>query len=381
MKTGETMKTIWSWVPVLAAVTGVILVTSGPAGTARAAARTASGNGAAVITRTAQQTMTDHTISGDETSVSCLTASRCVAVGSRVSRPGPSSHGVVVTLTNGRQSHAVVLRGSSVIDSVSCRKSVCWAIGHPVHGTGAYLVKISSAGRPVAERTVPMPARTTLGPISCASPTSCEIAGADNRIRPQAIEIGDWNGKKLHLHRVTVKGSKRLSMTAISCWHSDCEAVGGAMVGPGFNVRNSKGLILTTADGKPARLNADSGHPYLPDVSCISATTCYAAGGGGALLTVTRGVVTNSLSSGGGSVGFSAIECTGSECEAAGTVLLPQYSTQDGWLQSVSDGTWGASIDDGASYDFTGVAARGGSGGFIAIGTGGYGSGSDVAVG
>ena len=82
MKTGETMRTIWSWVPVLAAVTGVILVTSGPAGTAWGAP-TASGNGAVVITRAAQQTVTDHTLSGDETSVSCLTASLCVAVGSQ----------------------------------------------------------------------------------------------------------------------------------------------------------------------------------------------------------------------------------------------------------------------------------------------------------
>jgi hypothetical protein len=285
----------------------------------------------------------------------------------------------VVTLTNGAQSHAVVLRRSSVIYAVSCRKSGCWATGRPVHGTGAYLVKISSAGRPVAERTVRLPARTTLGPIWCASMSSCEIAGADNRISPAAIVIGDWSGKKLHLHRVTVKGSKRMSMTAISCWRADCEAVGGAMVGPGFSPSNRKGLILTTAGGKPARLNADSGYPYLPGVSCVSATTCYGAYGG-SVVTVTRGVVTHSLGGAGG--GVSAIECTTSGCEVAGTVLLPQYSTSDGLLQSLSDGRWGTPIDDGASYAFSGIAARGGKGGFMAVGTGATASGgSDVAVG
>ncbi len=371
MKDGETMRTIWSWVPVLAAVAGVILVSSGPAGTAGAAARTATANGAVVITRTAQQTVTDHTISGDETSVSCLTASRCVAVGSR------GSYGVVVTLTDGAQSHVVVLRGSSVIDSVSCRKSVCWAIGHPVRGTAAYLVKISSAGRPVAERTLPLPARTTLGPISCASPTNCEIAGADNGTRPSAIEIGDWNGTSLRLHRVRVADSKRMSMKAISCWHSDCEAVGTDTVGPGFN--DYHGLILTTAGGKPARLNADSGYPRAESVSCISARTCFAVSGGGSVLTVSRGVVTRIQGGAGGEL--NAIECTSSGCETAGTLLLPQYSTQDGWLQSLSDGTWGAGIDDGAAYWFSGIAARGGSGSFIAVGVGGYGSGSDIAVG
>ena len=68
-----------------------------------------------------------------------------------------------MTLTKGAQSRAVVLlRSSSVTDSVSCQKSGCWAVGRPVHGTGAYLVKISSAGRLVAAEceaagTVPLP--------------------------------------------------------------------------------------------------------------------------------------------------------------------------------------------------------------------------------
>jgi hypothetical protein len=205
---------------------------------------------------------------------------------------------------------------------------------------------------------------------------SCEITGADNRIRPAAIEIGEWNGKKLHLHRVAVKGSKRMTMPGISCWRSDCEAVGSALVGSGRT-----GLILTIAGGKPVRLNADSGYPELDSVSCISAWTCYAAGGGGASVeTVIRGRVTHSQGGAGGNL--SAIECTASGCEAAGTILLPQYSTQDGLLQSLSDGTWGAPIDDGASYVFGAIAARGGSGGFIAIGSGATASGgTDVAVG
>src|SRR5262245_3562533 len=154
------MRTIWSWMRVLAAVTGVIVVTSGAAGAALAAGRPTSGHGAVVTTRAAQQTVTNHVLSEDVISVSCLTASRCVAVGSPTPTRFPGSHGVVVTLTNGHQSHAVVLRRSSVIDSVSCRKSGCWAIGHLVHGSGVYLVKISSAGRPAAERTVRLPAGT-----------------------------------------------------------------------------------------------------------------------------------------------------------------------------------------------------------------------------
>jgi hypothetical protein len=369
------MRTIWRWAPVLAAVAGVILVTSGSAGSAGAAVGTGGGSGSVAITQPAQQTVTDHKLSSVATSVSCLTASLCVAVGSQ--NPGlPGSRGVVVTLTNGAQSHAGVLRRSSVIDSVSCpSKSGCWAVGDLAHGTGTYLVKISSAGRAVAEKTVPVPAGTTLGPISCTSMESCKIAGG-TRVRPAAIEIGDWNGKKLHLHPVTVKGSKQVSMTAISCWHTGCEAVGTAAVPP----RTNDGLILTIAHGKPAGLNADSGDPGLGSVSCVSATTCYAVDGSNSVVTITRGVVTDRQ--GGAGAGLNAIECTGTECEAAGTVLKPQYSSQDGWLQSLSDGTWGASIDDGDTCWFTGIAPRGRSGGFIAVGTGPncY-QDSDIAVG
>ena len=352
------MRTILSWVAVLAAVAGAILVTSGPAGAAGAAARPARGNAAVVATRAAQQTVTNYSLSGNETAVSCLTASLCVAVGSRGL---VTMHGAVVTLTNGQQSHAKVLRASSVIDSVSCRKSGCWAIGVPVHGAGIYLVKISSAGRPVAERTVKLPAGTSLGPISCASMTSCEIAGDDNRIRPAAIEIGDWNGRKLHLHRVTVKGSKQVSMFAISCWHSDCEAVGA-------------GLILTTAGGKPAKLNAHSGYS-IGSISCVSAMTCYGTTAG--VVTVTRGVVTNSQAT---AIGVNTIECNGTtECEAGGWFAVGSGSW--GFLQSVSDGIPGASINDGASSGYTGMAPRGGNGGFIAIGTGSNIDLSEVTVG
>jgi hypothetical protein len=367
------MKTTWSWLPVVTAVSCIILVTAGPAGTAGAAAGAGSGT-SGVVLRAALQTVTDHSVSGNETAVSCLTASLCVAVGSQVGPP-KSSHGTVVAVTNGRQSHAAVLRRSSVIYSVSCRKSGCWAIGKLNHGAGRYLVKISTAGRPVAERTITPPAGTTLGPIACSSMTLCEIVGGDNRTRPAAIEIGDWSGRKLSLHRVAVKGSKQVSMNAVSCWHGDCEAVGTATVGPSSSAH---GLILTTVSGKRVRLHTDSGYS-IGSVSCISATTCYGTSGGG-VVTITRGVVTRSQGGAGG--GVSAIECTAAGCEVAGGVNLPQYSTSDGFLQSLSDGTWGPPMLDGASYGFSDIAVRGGSSSFMAVGSGATAAGgTDVAVG
>ena len=316
----------------------------------------AGGNGEVIITY--REVMTSHNLSGHERAVSCLIdGSRCVAVGER------GGHGAVVTLrSNGRQIHAAVLRGSSVIDSVSCRKQGCWAIGYPKRGAGAYLVKISSAGLPVAERTLALPTGTALDAISCASMTSCEIAGTDNRIRPAAIEIGTWNGTRLHLYRVTVTGSTQVSMPGISCWHSDCEAVGHARLGSA-EPPVVQGLILTIAGGKPGTLHTSD---YLGSISCVSATTCYAAGGI-TLYTVTGGVAADPQPiTGRYGLGWSGIECHGGNCEAAGGQDVG--SGAQSVLVSLTDGTAGSPIE-GAGVGYSGIAPRGSSG-FIAIGSG-----------
>ncbi len=324
----------------------------------------AGGQGEVIITY--PEVVTSHQLSGTERAVSCLTASRCVAVGSR------HYHGVVVTLVNGAQSHATVLRGSSVIDSVSCRKSGCWAIGHPDSGAGAaYVVKISSAGRTAGERKLALPAGTTLGAISCASPTSCEIDGADNRIRPAAIEIGSWNGSRLHLYRVGVKGSTQVSVGGISCWRSECEAVGSAQVRSA-----GRDLILTISHGKPGILH--TGGDGISAISCASAAACYATSGGNVLYTVANGVASNPQNVTGSVGGLVAIECIGNECDAAGWGNC--CSGEQGVLVSMSDGTAGMLTRLGDSTGFTDIAARGGSG-FIAIGAGPQGTGTDVTIG
>jgi hypothetical protein len=318
-----------------------------------------------IITYQPVLAVTDYSLSGHETAVSCLTGSRCVAVGSR------GSHGVVVTLLGGVQKHAAVLQGSSVIDSVICPStSGCWAIGRPVHGAGAFLVKISSVGRVVAERTRPAPAGTTLGSISCTSMTSCEVAGADNRLRPAAIEVGTWNGIRLHLYRFRVPASTQVSIGGISCWQSACEAVGSALV----RSANSD-LIVTTSGGKPGTLTTDTGYA-LRSISCVSATTCYAAGAA-VLVTVTDGKPADPQAVPDGWKG-NAIECTGSDCEAGGRAVFG--SAYADVLVSLSDGTAGTPVIVQVGRGFTGIAARGSSR-FIAIGLRSQGAGTEVTIG
>ena len=79
-----------------------------------------------------------------------------------------------------------------------------------------------------------------------------------------------------------------MSITGISCWHSDCEAAGSALLGSA-----DTDLLVTTAGGKPGPLNADSGYA-LSAISCVSATTCYAVGAA-VLVTLASGVPADAL--------------------------------------------------------------------------------------
>ena len=320
-----------------------------------------SGNGEVIITYQPVLAVTSHSLSGHETAVSCLTGSRCVAVGSR------GRHGTVVSLAGGAQKYAAVLGGSVVLYSVSCpSRSGCWAIGRPARGSRAYLVKISSAGRPQAERTVAVPSGTSLRVISCASMTSCQLAGTDNRLRPAAVETGTWTGSRLRLYRVKVTGSTSVTITGLSCWHSDCAAVGAAK-----SVTRSSDLIVTTAGGKPGTLNTNSGYE-LNGISCISATTCYAAGAA-VLVTVTRGAAAGPQVVPGWN--GNAIECTGTHCEAAGGQV--SGSAYADVLVSLTGGTAGSPVNVQPGQGYTGIAARGTSG-FIAIGAGTNGGSEDT---
>ena len=184
-----------------------------------------------------------------------------------------------------------------------------------------------------------------------------------------AIETGAWNGTRLHLYRVPVTGSTQVSMTGISCWHSDRAAVGSALAEP-----TPSDLILTTSGGRPGTLNTDSDYA-LSSISCVSATTCYAAGAA-VLVTVTSGVPADPQAVPGGWSG-NAIECTGGDCEAAGgEVLGPAYADV---LVSLTGGTAGSPVIVQVGQGYSGIAARS-SNGFIAIGTGSN-SGSDDTVG
>ncbi len=322
----------------------------------------------------ASAALTNHPISGNENAIACMTASRCVAVGSGAR--GSNGHGDVVALTGGRPGHISAVAASQTLESVSCPSSAgCWAIGLQNGGANLVLVRIGAAGRVAAVLKVSEPSGVSISSISCASMTSCGVLGNNIFVIPNAIEIGTWNGKKLTVHKVAGKrGSTGTVVGGISCWKASCLAVGYySLTSP-----NPAGFLLPMSHGKPGKQHLVR-NDFFYGVSCVSASRCYTAGSAGQaagiVVTVNRGLAGHVQTE---TADFSGIECAGVTCRASGAA-----AGGHGVIVRLSSGkNAGPPVADTSVDGFNGpytIAKRGG--GFAAIGPAARGGGSEVAVG
>ncbi len=181
--------------------------------------------------------LTNHRISGIEDAISCLTASRCVAVG--YGARGAKNHADVVALVNGKQGHISVVAASQRLYSVSCPSSAgCWALGPQNSGANLVFVQIGPNGNVTKTTDVSDPFGASIARISCVSMKSCAVLTNNIFVTPAAIEIGTWTGTRLTLHKVAGKhGSTATIGEGISCWKASCLAAGyyelGAASRPG----------------------------------------------------------------------------------------------------------------------------------------------------
>ena len=101
-----------------------------------------------------------------------------------------------------------------------------------------------------------------------------------------------------------------------------------------------QGLILTIARGKPGTLHTSDYR--LGSISCVSATTCYAAGDI-TLETVTGGVASDPQPFPGPyGLGWTGIECHGGNCEARVARTSARVRSV---LVSLTDGTAGSPVN------------------------------------
>ncbi len=321
----------------------------------------------------AATSVSNHKISGIEGAISCLTASRCVAVGYG------AHHGQVVTLTNGRQSRVTTVASSESLYAVSCPSSAgCWAIGPQNGGANLVLVRIGSTGKVTRALKVNEPFGASIGRISCASMSSCGVVGNNIFVTPAAIEIGTWNGAKLSVHKVAgAKGSTDTIVEGIACKKASCLAVGY------YDLKFPKtaGFLLTMTHGKTGKQHL-VGNDFFYGASCVSASKCYTAGfaghAAGIVVTVKNGVATHTQTE---SADVTGIECVGGLCRAAGEEL--GGSTYYGVIVTLANGTnKGTPVVDTAVGGFDGpntIASRGS--GFAAIGPAQSGTATEVATG
>jgi hypothetical protein len=276
--------------------------------------------------------LTTKAVKGFQYETSCLSKKLCVLAGYNSFGTGD-----VVAVRNGTPGKVSVVHHTSRLYTVSCpNASGCVALADTSSGVGAEFVNINSSGVVTSTKTVSDAAGDTITEISCSKLTSCEVAGTNVFTTPWKIVAGTWNGKSLSLR--TVPGPKNTTTTSVlglSCAGGNCDVVGYSTAGAKII-----GLSLVASGTRLGKLHTANGDSFYA-VSCVSKSTCYAAGflaqGTGLVVTVKDGAA-GSLSKAGGEL--FGISCSGSACTAAGQMVAPVNSGYISWgiVVSVASG-------------------------------------------
>jgi len=265
-------------------------------------------------------------LNGIQYEVSCLSKTLCVAAGYN-----SFSTGDVVAVRNGKPGHVSVVHKTSRVESVSCpNASGCVALADPSSGVGAEFVSIGKSGIVNGTKTA-ADGTDDITDISCTKLTSCEVAGVNIVSTPWKIVFGSWNGKKLRLRAISsLKHTTLTSIQDVSCAGGKCDIVGYTDSSAGIT-----GLSLVVSGTKAGKLHTANGDS-LYGVSCVSKSTCYAAGytvSGGIAVTVKNGAIGSASKT---PSDLAGIACSGAKCTAVGLENAPEGSGELQWGTIVS---------------------------------------------
>jgi hypothetical protein len=226
--------------------------------------------------------------------VSCVSATRCVAVGAN----GNASQGsTLVESWNGKTWS--VIRSPSVgtndtLQSVTCRSAArCVAVGSHMGSFGALTLVESWNGSRwsvVPSPNVNSQQNNFLTGVSCPSATRCEAVGGHSVSVTVVRNLAEtWNGKRWSLVSMPDRGDQDNLLGGVSCTSaSNCVAAGFSRYGPASGPGNGKTLIESWNGSRWAITPSPSPRAdnELYGVTCTSATRCEAAGfdGKGSLL-------------------------------------------------------------------------------------------------
>ncbi len=227
--------------------------------------------------------------------VSCLSATRCVAVGSR----GNLKRGSVTLAESWNGKTWSVIRSPSVstnsmLNGVTCRSAAsCVAVGSR-DGTFGTLTLIESWNGS-RWSVIPSPnrfrqANNWLTGVSCPSAMNCEAVGGYN-VRPVVTRnlAESWNGKRWSIVTIPNRGSQANNLGGLSCTSaSNCVAAGFSTYGPASGPGYGKTMIESWNGSRWAITPSPSPGPdsEFYAVTCTNATRCEAVGfdGKGSLL-------------------------------------------------------------------------------------------------
>jgi hypothetical protein len=220
--------------------------------------------------------------------ISCASAQSCLAVGTL------GATGIAVPIAdawNGRAWRRVAVRlpagTNGGLNDVSCKAGSCLAVGtySPDSGGDSYGFAVTWNGR--ALKRIPAPpaggAENIIDGLSCVSAKDC-IAMTSSMGSDRSV-IDMWNGSEWKARPAADPDGVAAGISTLSCVSATfCVAGGSAQSGPG-----SKKPMLASWNGKsitPMKVPApaatdiptDYDPPVINAVSCVSTTSCAAAG-------------------------------------------------------------------------------------------------------
>ena len=217
--------------------------------------------------------------------VSCPSAKSCFAVGSYKS---PRNYKTLVEHWNGTKwsvmtSPNPVGSANSSLQAVSCVSATrCFAVGYSSQGPSVRSLVEAWNGGSWSVTASPSPAAWTnpaLGSVSCSSPTSCFAVGGGRATTGESL-VEHWDGNAWSVVTIeTLTGSTETSLFGVSCPSAtDCFAVGFYQPSIEAPLRT----LVEHWDGSSWSVmtspNPTSTKAIMSDVSCPRTNSCVAVG-------------------------------------------------------------------------------------------------------
>jgi hypothetical protein len=277
---------------------------------------------------------------GDLSQLSCVSGALCFAVSVR--DPAKRPFGIARLTDHGSKLHETAASVTTQLSGLSCpSKAGCEALGSsaPNYTPQAFPVSISGhLGKPVS-LTDSSPAGAQA--VACHSVrTNCTFAGAGHGMIQVQMLVGSTLTSKTE---ALPQAPNEEQIDSIDCPSSSfCLAVGNA-----FAHGKVDGLVVPITAGVPgtpiliARGASQDANAGIVQLSCATATKCYAAGIGQSrsfVYTLTNGKLTHTATMGKGIVLF-GIACRSAHvCDAVGEDQGPHLRNSGGAIVPIKNG-------------------------------------------